>query len=88
MYSIYEFLEKNSWSIDLADKFINDLYESIYKNLSVMPQKYPVYKDEVRKYVYPENSNYIIFFEIKEITYEVYIYAITNSKQYSRYIKL
>lgn len=52
-----------------------------------MPKKFPVYKNAVRKYVYPENNNYTVFFEVNELSSEVFILAITNSKQYSRYIK-
>lgn len=84
---IYEYIFNNSLSFYIADSFILELHHYVKNSLWYMPKMFPIYKNNVRKSVYPKNNNYTIFFEINESSLEVFILAITNSKQYSRYYK-
>ena len=62
-------------------KFIEDILNSIDKNLSFFPYKYEIYGD-FHIYNY---KKYLVFYEVNEKTKTVEIILITHSKRYNKY---
>lgn len=84
--AIYDYLLNISSSLNIAETFVTKLYSYIKNSLSFMPLRFPIYQNNIRKAVY--SKNYIIFFEVCEMSSEVLIVAITNPKQFTRYSNL
>lgn len=74
-------------SFVVASNFITKFQNATANSLSYHPLKHPRYKSQIRKFVFPEYTNYTAYFEINSTEKKVFIHAITNSKQFTRYMK-
>jgi len=64
-----------------------DLYQTLKSSLPSFPYKHPVYSNTVRKFIFPKHVHYTAYFEIDEEKDHVVVLAITDSKQFTRYMK-
>jgi len=87
LISIQRYIYEDSQNFAIADNFVLDLYQALKKSLPTFPHKHPVYNNEVRKFVFPKHTNYNAYFEIDEVNERVVVLAITDSKQFSRYLR-
>jgi plasmid stabilization system protein ParE len=85
---IFDYIFNNSKNFSIASNFVLKLNKALVKSLSFSPTKHPIYKNKIRKFVYPQNTNYVAYFEIFDETKEVIIHIITDTKQYTRYMNL
>lgn len=85
---IFEFIFDESKDFTVATSFVLMLNEVIVESLSFFPAKRPIYKNNIRKFVYPKHKNYVAYFEIFDETKEVMVHVITETSQYTRYMSL
>nr|VFJ53029.1 MAG: ParE toxin of type II toxin-antitoxin system, parDE [Candidatus Kentron sp. FM]VFJ53320.1 MAG: ParE toxin of type II toxin-antitoxin system, parDE [Candidatus Kentron sp. FM]VFK09798.1 MAG: ParE toxin of type II toxin-antitoxin system, parDE [Candidatus Kentron sp. FM] len=82
---IYDHIASISLNLQVSDSFIAKLRLYIEESLSYFPERFPIYNANIRRAVYPDNRNYLIFFEIHEDVSEVRVLTIVNAKQYTSY---
>ena len=85
---IFDYILTESASPTLAESFSTELIHTIKEALSFMPIRHPIYKYQVRRFVFPKHTSYCAFFKIDEAQQAVFVLAITDSKQFTRYMKL
>nr|VFJ59407.1 MAG: ParE toxin of type II toxin-antitoxin system, parDE [Candidatus Kentron sp. DK] len=85
LYEIHGYLTLSSLNVDLARSFVAGLRNYTEKALRFFPSRFPVYKGDIRRVVYPKNTNYLIFFEINEESAEVFVLDVVNASRYTRY---
>nr|VFK24365.1 MAG: ParE toxin of type II toxin-antitoxin system, parDE [Candidatus Kentron sp. MB]VFK34316.1 MAG: ParE toxin of type II toxin-antitoxin system, parDE [Candidatus Kentron sp. MB]VFK76653.1 MAG: ParE toxin of type II toxin-antitoxin system, parDE [Candidatus Kentron sp. MB] len=88
LHELYDYIAGASLDKKFSASFIQGLNDYIKEALSYFPDRFPVYKGNVRKAVYTRNTNYIILFEIHKAIFEVFVLVVTNAKQYTRYYDL
>ena len=86
--NIFDFILLESADATLAESFSTSLVYTVNESLSFMPTKHPIYKRQVRRFVFPKYTNYSAFFKIDEPRQMVFVLAITQSKQFTRYFNL
>ena len=84
--NIFDHILEKSMSFSVASNFITKLQNAVNNSLSYHPTKHPIYKTKIRKFVFPEYTHYTAYFEIDSTENKVFIHAITNSKQFTRYM--
>jgi len=82
---IYDYIATDSLSRKIPDAFIGGIRNYVMESLAYFPERFPVYRNKIRRAVYPKNTNYSIFFEVIEKPSEIRIVAIVNARQYTRY---
>lgn len=85
---IFDYILSESSNAMVAESFATELIHTIKEALSFMPIRHPVYKNQVRRFVFPKHTSYCAFFKIDEKRQSVFILALTDSKQFTRYMKL
>ncbi len=88
LINIQNYIFEDSQNLSIADNFVLDLYQTLKSSLPYFPHKHPVYNNNVRKFIFPRHVNYTAYFDIDEENYRVVVLAITDSKQFTRYMKL
>lgn len=86
LIQIYDFIYESSLDVAIAERFVEHLYQSIVSSVSLFPEKHPVYRDDIHKYVHPKHVHYSAFFRVNEQAHRVEILAITNTAQLTRYL--
>nr|VFJ57714.1 MAG: ParE toxin of type II toxin-antitoxin system, parDE [Candidatus Kentron sp. DK] len=81
---IYDYLLSRTLHAAFSDSFIMELRRYL-ESLSHFPERFPIYMGNIRRAVYPENKNYLIFFEINEDSAEVFVLDVVNASRYTRY---
>jgi len=85
---IFDYILLESQNFNIAESFTKELLLSAIETLSFMPNKHPIYKNKVHRLVFPKHTSYSAFFKIDEEKEAVFILAITDTKQFTRYMKL
>nr|VFK68229.1 MAG: hypothetical protein BECKUNK1418G_GA0071005_12176 [Candidatus Kentron sp. UNK]VFK73491.1 MAG: hypothetical protein BECKUNK1418H_GA0071006_12097 [Candidatus Kentron sp. UNK] len=85
LYEIHDYLTLSGSNVDLASAFVAGLGNYMEKALSFFPGRFPLYKGNIRRAVYPKNTNYLICFEINEDSAEVFVLDVVNARRYTRY---
>ena len=88
LISIQNYIFEESQNFSIADDFVKGLYTTLKSSLPNFPQKHPIYNNDVRKFIFPKYVHYTAYFEIDEDNERVIILAITDSKQFTRYMGL
>ena len=88
LISIQSYIFEDSKNFAIADNFVTNLYQALVSSLPNFPQKHPIYQGNIRKFIFPDYTNYNAYFEIDEESHRLIILAITASWQYTRYMKL
>ncbi len=87
LINIQNYIFEDSQNFTIADCFVMDLYQTLKSSLPVFPHKHPVHNNKVRKFIFPKHVHYTAYFEIDETKERVVVLAITDSKQFTRYMK-
>lgn len=85
LLEIYDYLARNNLNPAFCDAFVRRIESYMKNSLSYFPERFPVYRGNTRKAVYPDNKNYLIFFEVRDDLSEVRVLTIANTKQYTEY---
>ena len=87
LISIQNYIFEDSQNHNIADNFVKELYQTLLSSLTHFPQKHPAYNNNVRKFIFPKYTYYTAYFEIVEVKNQIVVLAITDSKQFTRYMK-
>ena len=87
LINIQNYIFEDSQNFTIADNFVMDLYQTLKSSLPYFPQKHPTHNNNVRKFIFPKHTHYTAYFEIDEEKECVVVLAITDSKQFTRYMK-
>ncbi|WP_143870692.1 type II toxin-antitoxin system RelE/ParE family toxin [Catenovulum sediminis] len=85
LIEIQNYIYEDSQSLAIADNFVLDLFQTLTGSLPSFPFKHPVYKRNIRKFVFPEHTHYCAYFKVDEVQSQIIVLAITNTSQYTRY---
>jgi len=86
LISIQNYIFEDNHNFTIADNFVLELYQTLKSSLPYLPHKHPVYNNNIRKFIFPKFVNYTAYFEIEEEKKRVVVLAITDSKQFTRYM--
>nr|VFK24118.1 MAG: ParE toxin of type II toxin-antitoxin system, parDE [Candidatus Kentron sp. LPFa] len=84
LHEIYDYIAGASLNKKFPASFVRGFYGYLKEALSYFPYRFPIHRGTVRKAVYTKNTNYIVLFEIRETTSEVFVLVVTSAKQYTR----
>lgn len=87
LINIHNYIFEDSQNFIIADDFVRALYQTLESSLPCFPHKHPVYNNSIRKFIFSKHVNYTAYFEIDEEKDHVVVLAITDSKQFTRYMK-
>ena len=87
LINIQNYICADSQNVTIADEFVMELYHTLTSSLPYFPHKHPVHNNDVRKFIFPKHVHYTAYFEIDEEKDHVVVLAITDSKQFTRYMK-
>lgn len=88
LINIQNYIFEDSLNFTIADNFVMDLYQTLKSSLPSFPHKHPVHNIDVRKFIFPKHTHYTAYFKIDEEKERVVVLAITDNKQFTRYMKL
>jgi len=86
LINIQNYIFKDSQNFTLADNFVIDLYQTLESSLPNFPHKHPIHNSNIRKFIFPKHTHYTAYFEIDEKKECIVVLAITDSKQFTRYM--
>nr|VFJ42463.1 MAG: ParE toxin of type II toxin-antitoxin system, parDE [Candidatus Kentron sp. DK]VFJ48138.1 MAG: ParE toxin of type II toxin-antitoxin system, parDE [Candidatus Kentron sp. DK] len=81
---IYDYIASATFDSHFSDSFAMEIRYYI-ESMNFFPERFPIYAGNIRRAVYPKNTNYLIFFEIDEDASEIHVLKIVNAKQYTKY---
>jgi len=87
LIKVQNYIFEDSQNFTIADNFVKELYQTLKLSLPNFPHKHPVYNKRVRKFIFPKHVHYTAYFEIDEESDCIIVLAITDSKQFTRYMK-
>lgn len=87
LINIQNYIFEDSQNFTIADNFVMELYQTLKSSLPTFPHKHPIHNHNVRKFIFPKHTHYTAYFEIDEEKERVVVLAITDSKQFTRYMK-
>lgn len=88
LINIQNYIFEDSQNLAIADNFVLDLFQAVKSSLATFPHKHPIYKRNIRKFVFPRHTNYSAYFKINEQQDSLVVLAITENKQFTRYMNL